>query len=189
VCREFKLPTGFSSDYNFCRDAARSRWLQANHRSPFARLHNIVPEWAAAFASDPKGLKAKREWKLGRPSGHFWSKKDEGAWTILKDLILAVEKPLGAARREFAEETGHRPRGRAVALGEARQRAAKLFTYGQLRMTGTPRNCAATRSKWSGYQSQGRQRFPNLTEAHLKILKRQAVFLDRLVEAFLEPAK
>jgi predicted NUDIX family NTP pyrophosphohydrolase len=109
VCREFKLPTGFSSDDNFCRDAARSRWLQANHRSPFARLHNIVPEWAAAFASDPKGLKAKREWKLGRPSGHFWSKKDEGAWTILKDLILAVEKPLGAAgicRRDWTSTEG-----------------------------------------------------------------------------------
>ena len=25
----------------------------------------------AAFASDPKGLNANREWKLGRPSGHL----------------------------------------------------------------------------------------------------------------------
>jgi predicted NUDIX family NTP pyrophosphohydrolase len=34
--------------------------------------------------------------------------------------------PLAAARREFAEETGYRPRGKALALGEARQPGGKI---------------------------------------------------------------
>src|SRR5271169_2624049 len=63
---------------------------------------------------------------LAHPGGPFWSKKDEGAWTIPKGLIAAGETPLAAARREFAEETGYRPQGKAVSLGEARQPGGKV---------------------------------------------------------------
>src|ERR1700732_4343577 len=63
---------------------------------------------------------------LGHHGGPYWAKKDEGAWTIPKGLFADGETPLAAAKREFAEETGHRPSGKCVALGEARQPGGKL---------------------------------------------------------------
>jgi predicted NUDIX family NTP pyrophosphohydrolase len=133
----------------------------------------------AAFASDPKGLNANREWKLGRPSGHL-VKEGWGAWTILKDLIFAVVKPLGAARREFAEETGHRPRGRAVALGEARQPGGKIIPIWAVEDDWDPSKRFSNTFQMEWLPKSGAAAFPELDragsftrgEAHLKILKR-----------------
>jgi predicted NUDIX family NTP pyrophosphohydrolase len=69
---------------------------------------------------------------LGHPGGPFWRRKDVGAWSIPKGLIAPGETPLAAAKREFAEETGHHPRGETIPLGNASSRAAKLFTSGLL---------------------------------------------------------
>jgi predicted NUDIX family NTP pyrophosphohydrolase len=63
---------------------------------------------------------------LGHPGGPFWRNKDLGSWSIPKGLIAEGEKPLAAARREFTEETGHRPRGKSLPLGEAKQPGGKL---------------------------------------------------------------
>jgi predicted NUDIX family NTP pyrophosphohydrolase len=41
-------------------------------------------------------------------------------------LIVEGETPLAAAKREFAEETGHRPRAKSLPLGEARQLGGKI---------------------------------------------------------------
>jgi predicted NUDIX family NTP pyrophosphohydrolase len=38
--------------------------------------------------------------------GPFWSRKDEGGWSIPKGEIGEGEEPFHAARREFEEETG-----------------------------------------------------------------------------------
>jgi predicted NUDIX family NTP pyrophosphohydrolase len=40
-------------------------------------------------------------------------------------LIASGEEPLEAAKREFAEETGHTPRGKFVSLGDAKQPGGK----------------------------------------------------------------
>src|SRR2546426_8970842 len=45
---------------------------------------------------------------LVHPGGPFWLSKDEGAWSIPKGEFPAGEEPLGAAQREFQEETGCR---------------------------------------------------------------------------------
>ena len=63
---------------------------------------------------------------LGHPGGPFWRRKDLGAWSIPKGLIATGETPLAAAKREFAEETGHSPRGKSVPLGEAKQPGGKI---------------------------------------------------------------
>jgi predicted NUDIX family NTP pyrophosphohydrolase len=127
---------------------------------------------------------------LGHPGGPFWSKKDLGAWTIPKGLFDNDEPPLLAAKREFAEETGHRPDGEPLSLGEARQPGGKIV------------HIWAMESDWdtSGFESNSFEMkwpprsgtiktFPeldrvawfDLVEARLKILKGQVPFLDRLV--------
>jgi predicted NUDIX family NTP pyrophosphohydrolase len=65
---------------------------------------------------------------LIHPGGPFWTKKDEGAWSIPKGQIAPDEEPLAAARREFAEETGTAPDGDAFPLGEYRQGSGKIVT-------------------------------------------------------------
>lgn len=45
----------------------------------------------------------------GHMGGPYWSRKDDGAWTIPKGLVEPGEDPLAAAEREFAEELGQPP--------------------------------------------------------------------------------
>src|SRR5262245_19348553 len=63
---------------------------------------------------------------LVHPGGPFWSGKDAGAWSIPKGEYTGSEEPLTAARREFEEETGLRPEGRFISLGEVRQSGGKF---------------------------------------------------------------
>lgn len=58
--------------------------------------------------------------------GPFWIKKDDGAWFIPKGEINAQEDPFAAAKREFEEETGVKPAGAFVALGEVRHKSGKM---------------------------------------------------------------
>jgi ADP-ribose pyrophosphatase YjhB (NUDIX family) len=50
--------------------------------------------------------KADLEVLLGHPGGPFWSRRDDGAWSVPKGLVEAGEDLLAAARRELREETG-----------------------------------------------------------------------------------
>ena len=63
---------------------------------------------------------------LVHPGGPYWSRKDDGAWSIPKGLCDAGENPLDAARREFKEETGCSPAGEFTALGEFKQAGGKI---------------------------------------------------------------
>ena len=67
----------------------------------------------------------KLEILLVHLGGPFWAKKDEGAWFIPKGEIAAGEDELSAAKREFEEETGMKPEGTFIALGNVRHRSGK----------------------------------------------------------------
>jgi predicted NUDIX family NTP pyrophosphohydrolase len=134
---------------------------------------------------------------LGHPGGPFWRNKDQGAWSIPKGLIVPGEAPDAAAHREFAEETGHRPTGEAISLGTARQPGGKLVHVWAM---GGDWNPADLRSnmfelEWPP-RSQRLRTFPELdraawfgvAEARDKILKGQAVFIDRLLKAIMKAA-
>ena len=76
------------------------------------------------FRRRPAGL----EVLLVHPGGPFHAKKDLDAWSIPKGEYDASEAPLAAAQREFEEETGHKPSGPYIELGEIRQKGGKLVT-------------------------------------------------------------
>src|SRR5271165_4335350 len=42
---------------------------------------------------------------LGHPGGPYWTKKDDGAWTIPKGLVEPGDDLVATGRREFTEET------------------------------------------------------------------------------------
>lgn len=65
---------------------------------------------------------------LVHPGGPFWARKDLGAWSIPKGEYADPEDPLAVAIREFAEETGMRPRGEFRPLGEQLQPGRKVVT-------------------------------------------------------------
>ena len=65
---------------------------------------------------------------LVHPGGPFWSRKDEGAWSIPKGLYEANKDPLAAGRREFKEETGVEPHGEFLELGSFKQPGGKTVS-------------------------------------------------------------
>lgn len=65
---------------------------------------------------------------LVHPGGPYWSKKDDGAWSIPKGLYNSSEDALAAAKREFEEETGCVPAGEFIALGGFKQPGGKVIS-------------------------------------------------------------
>ena len=64
---------------------------------------------------------------IGHPGGPFWSRRDDGAWSVVKGLIDEGEDDRLAALREFTEETGIVPSGDGwVPLGETRLKSGKV---------------------------------------------------------------
>jgi predicted NUDIX family NTP pyrophosphohydrolase len=65
---------------------------------------------------------------IGHPGGPFWTRRDDGAWTIPKGLIEDGEADVDVARREFREETGHEaPAEGLLPLGEVQLKSGKTI--------------------------------------------------------------
>lgn len=67
------------------------------------------------------------EFFLVHPGGPYWTRKDDGAWSIPKGEIEEGEDLLAAAKRETREETGFSIRGRFRRLSPVRQPSGKLI--------------------------------------------------------------
>ena len=137
------------------------------------------------FREAPGGL----EVLLVHPGGPFWTKKDEGAWTIPKGLVDEGEEPFDAAKREFREETGGSPDGEAIALEPLRQPSGKVIHAWALRGEFDPATLTSNTFLMEWPPNSGQQReFPevdragwfSMEEAGRKILKGQAPLLRDL---------
>lgn len=135
---------------------------------------------------------------LAHMGGPFWSRREEGAWTIVKGEHDAGEEPLAAARREFAEETGASPpEGRMIDLGEVRQSGGKRVRAWALEGDFEP---ASLRSntftvEWpprSGRSAEfpeiDRVRWCDPVTARRLLVRAQARFVDELLRRLCEDA-
>jgi predicted NUDIX family NTP pyrophosphohydrolase len=125
---------------------------------------------------------------LVHPGGPFWQKKNIGAWSIPKGEYLDGEDGLTAAKREFEEETGVKPAGVFIPLGDVRQPGGKIVMAwafeGDCSTTIRSNNFSM---EWPPESGQKRE-FPevdragwfSLDEARLHIHKGQVAFIDRL---------
>ena len=106
-------------------------------------------------------------------------------------MIAAGETPLTAAKREFAEETGHSLQGTPLGLGEARQPGGKVVHVWAVEGDWDTAGLISNNFEMEWPPRSGRlEKFPELdraawfdiAEAKTKILKGQSAFIDRLLE-------
>ncbi len=126
---------------------------------------------------------------LVHPGGPFWTKKDEGAWSIPKGEFAADESPASAARREFLEETGIDPGAHLVPLAVVAQSRGKVVHAFAVEGDVDPATMQSNTFELEWPPRSGRmQSFPEidraqwfaLDEARVKIVAGQRPILDAL---------
>ncbi len=127
---------------------------------------------------------------LAHPGGPLFQNKDDGHWTIPKGEPPAGESLLQAARREFEEETGIRPRGPLIELGSVRQKGGKIVYAWALE--GDPDDSQPVRSntfemQWppgsgrvQSFPEVDKVRFFSLAEGRRKLKDAQWPLVERL---------
>jgi predicted NUDIX family NTP pyrophosphohydrolase len=129
---------------------------------------------------------------LMHPGGPFWAKKDAGAWSIPKGEYAQGEDALAVAKREFEEETGARPEGKFLPLGEVVQAGGKIVTAWALEGDFDPATLTSNRFELEWPPKSGRKvSFPEVdraqwfspAEARQKILPAQHELIIRLRDA------
>jgi predicted NUDIX family NTP pyrophosphohydrolase len=129
---------------------------------------------------------------LVHPGGPFWARRDLGAWSIPKGEYGDDEEPLGAARREFAEELGTvAPEGPVIDLGEIRQKGGKQVRAWALEGDLDPERIVSNTlpvqwpprsGRWIEVPEVDRAQWFSLEDARERINPAQVALLDRLAE-------
>jgi predicted NUDIX family NTP pyrophosphohydrolase len=130
---------------------------------------------------------------VGHMGGPLWARRDAGAWSIPKGEYAEGDDPLEAARREFAEETGHPvPALTFLDLGEVQQSGGKRVTVWAARGDLDPAAAVSNTFEMEWPPRSGVLRtFPEVDrvawvssdEARSLLVKGQVPFVDRLLEA------
>ena len=126
---------------------------------------------------------------LVHPGGPFWARKDDGVWTVPKGEHTEEEDPLAAARREFEEETSHRPEGTFHPLTPVIQKSGKIVAAWAVEGDFDPANLRSNTFELEWPPRSGLTRsFPevdraawfDLDEAARKIRPEQRPFLEEV---------
>ena len=135
---------------------------------------------------------ARLEVLLVHPGGPFWAKRDLGAWSLPKGEYAAGEEPLAVAMREFEEETGARPSGDFLPLGESVQPGRKIvtawavegdFDVGALKSNLFEMEWPPKSGRKTSFPEVDRAEWFSIEDARKKILRGPGAFLDRLLSA------
>ena len=131
---------------------------------------------------------------LVHPGGPFWAAKDDGAWSIPKGEFAADEAPAIAARREFIEEIGRRPRrcprpacgGRAVAREDRVpvRRSRATLDPATIRSNAFTIEWPPRSGQMQSFPEVDRAAWFRLDEARAKIVAGQRAILDELGARF-----
>lgn len=158
---------------------------RASSRTPQSPRHRIS---AGLLMFRRRG--AAIEVLLAHPGGPFWSKKDEGAWTIPKGEAAPGEDLLSRARIEFEEEIGIKPSGNWIPLGAIKQKGGKtvhawafegdLPAGFELKSNTFEIEWPPRSGKMKSFPEVDRAEFFSETDARRKINPAQTVLLDRL---------
>jgi predicted NUDIX family NTP pyrophosphohydrolase len=136
---------------------------------------------------------------LVHPGGPFFTKKDEGYWSIPKGLPEEDENDLlETAKREFEEETGIIPGGEFIPLGTIIQKNKKVIHAWAFEIDKDDAiiiKCNTFDLEWppksgklSSFPEVDRGEFFSVDEAKKKINSAQIELIDRL-EEYLENKK
>jgi predicted NUDIX family NTP pyrophosphohydrolase len=129
---------------------------------------------------------------LVHPGGPYWTRKDDGAWSIPKGEIEDGEDKFEAAKREAAEETGFALSGRFIRLPPVRQPSGKVIHSWAIEAAGL--DPAAIKSgafemEWpprsgrlAAFPEVDRAAWFEWDDAQVKILVGQKPILERLKE-------
>ncbi len=85
-------------------------------------MDNLVSAGLLMFSKENDELK----FFLVHPGGPFFTKKDDGYWSIPKGLPNEREDFFDTAKREFKEETGIKPEGEFILLDSVKQKSGKI---------------------------------------------------------------
>ena len=127
---------------------------------------------------------------LVHPGGPFWAKKDGGSWTIPKGEITEGEEALGAAKREFLEETGFEIDGKFQQLEPIKQAGGKIVQAWAIEADCDPAQLQSNRfaiewppksGKTTEFPEADKAGWFTVAEARTKILAGQTVLIDQLV--------
>src|SRR5262249_36060810 len=131
---------------------------------------------------------------LVHPGGPFWTKKDEGAWSIPKGEVDEGEEERACALRELGEELGSSlglAAGDLTELGSVRQKSGKVVHgwAGEAEFDPSQLRSNTFEVEWPPRSGQRRE-FPEVDRAEWfepaaarrKINPAQAAFLDRLLD-------
>jgi predicted NUDIX family NTP pyrophosphohydrolase len=126
---------------------------------------------------------------LVHPGGPFFSKKNEGWWTVPKGEMLPGEAPLDTALREFAEETGYHPQEPFLPLQPITQKGGKKVMCWAAKgdLDASAITCNTFEIEWPP-RSGRKKEFPEvdkagwftLAEARLLINERQLALAEEL---------
>ena len=129
---------------------------------------------------------------LVHPGGPYWTKKDDGAWSIPKGELGEGEELLQCARRELEEELGGElsfAPADLIELGSVRQRAGKVVHCWALERDFDPATLRSITFSMEWPPRSGVEReFPevdraewfDLDTARAKLVKAQTAFVDAL---------
>jgi predicted NUDIX family NTP pyrophosphohydrolase len=128
---------------------------------------------------------------LVHPGGPFWSRKDEGAWSVPKGEVELNEDLLEGAKREVKEELGIEAEGIAIELNPLKQKSGKIVHCWAMRQDVDTSKIISNNFELEWPPGSGKKmEFPevdraawfDLINARKKILPGQISFINQLSE-------